>query len=44
MFHVEAIAGYVPVYLGWTHYSNAYIKSPNMGANFFTIGIKIPIR
>ncbi len=44
MFHDEAMVGYGPVYLGLTHYSNAYIKTPNMGSNFLTIGIKIPIR
>jgi hypothetical protein len=41
LFHDEAMAGYGPVYLGFTHYSNAYIKTPNMGSNFLTIGIKI---
>jgi len=43
VFHDEATVGYGPVYLGFTHYSNAYIKTPNMGTNFLTIGIKIPL-
>lgn len=43
LFHDELTAGYGPFYLGFTHYSNAYIKTPNMGSNFLTIGVKISL-
>jgi hypothetical protein len=43
MFHDEAVVGYKWFYLGLTHYSNLYIRSPNQGANFVTLGIAIPL-
>jgi lipid A 3-O-deacylase PagL len=43
MFHDEVVVGYKWFYAGLTHYSNLYIRSPNMGANFVTLGARIPL-
>jgi hypothetical protein len=43
MFHNEAVVGYKWLYVGFTHYSNLYIRSPNMGSNFVTVGVGIPL-
>jgi hypothetical protein len=43
MFHNEAVVGYKGLYVGFTHYSNLYIRSPNMGSNFVTLGVRIPL-
>jgi len=43
MFHDEVVVGYRWFYVGFTHYSNLYIRSPNNGANFVTVGVKIPL-
>ena len=43
MFHDDAVVGYKWFYLGLTHYSNLYIRSPNHGANFATLGFRIPL-
>ena len=43
MFHDEVVVGYKWFYVGFTHYSNLYIRSPNMGVNFVTLGVRIPL-